>query len=64
MPYTIDTLKKANTPSFNQLLVPIDRAKITMPPLEARENRHLKMTFDDQLKALIFFHLEEHTSAQ
>jgi hypothetical protein len=22
------------------------------------------MTFDDQLKTLIFFHLEEHTSAQ
>jgi hypothetical protein len=64
MPYTIDTLKKANTPSFNQLLVPIDRAKIAMPPLEARGQRHLKMTFEDQLKALIFFHLEEHTSAQ
>jgi hypothetical protein len=64
MPYTIDTRKKASAPSFNQLLVPIDRAKIGMPPLEARGNRHLKMTFDDQLKALIFFHLEEHTSAQ
>ena len=64
MPYTIDTLKKANAPSFNQLFVPIDRAKIGMPPLEARGNRPMKMTFDDQLKALIFFHLEEHTSAQ
>lgn len=37
---------------------------IGMPPLEAQGNRHLKMTFEDQLKALIFFHLEEHTSAQ
>ncbi len=63
MPYTIDTLKKANAPSFNQLFVPIDRAKIGMPPLEARGHRPLKMTFDDQLKALTFFHLEEHTSA-
>ena len=27
-------------------------------------DRPLQMTFDDQLKALIFFHLEEHTSAQ
>jgi hypothetical protein len=35
-----------------------------MPPLEARGHRPLKMTFEDQLKALIFFHLEEHTSAQ
>ena len=64
MPYTIDKLNKANAPSFNQLFVPIDRAKIGMPPLEARGHRPLKMTFDDQLKALIFFHLEEHTSAQ
>lgn len=63
MPYTIDTLKKANAPSFNQLFAPIDRAKIGMPPLEARGHRPLKMTFDDQLKALTFFHLEEHTSA-
>ena len=64
MPYTIDTLKKANAPSFNQLFMPIERAKIGMPPLEARGHRPLKMTFDDQLKALIFFHLQEHTSAQ
>ena len=64
IPYTIDTLKKANTLSFNQLFVPIDRAIIAMPPLEARVHRHLKMTFEDQLKALIFFHLEEYTSVQ
>lgn len=64
MPCTIDTLKKANAPSFNQLFAPIDRAKIGMPLLEARGHKPLKMTFDDQLKALTFFHLEEHTSAQ
>lgn len=64
MPYAIDTLKKANAPSFNQLFAPIDRAKIGMPLLEARGHKPLKMTFDDQLKALTFFHLEEHTSAQ
>jgi hypothetical protein len=64
MPYVIDALKKANAPSFNQLFMPIERAKIGMTPLEARGHRPLKMTFDDQLKALIFFHLEEHTSAQ
>jgi len=64
LPYTIDSLKKANAPSFNQLFMPIERAKIGMPPLEARGHRPLKMTFDDQLKALIFFHLQEHTSAQ
>ena len=56
MPYTIDTLKKAHAPSFNQLFVPIDRAMLGMPPLESRGDRPLKMTFDDQLKALIFFY--------
>jgi hypothetical protein len=64
MPYTLNQLKKAKTPSFNQLYSPIEKAKIGMPLLEARGDRPLKMTFEDQLKALIFFHLEEHTSAQ
>ena len=64
MPYTLKRLKKAKIPSFSQLYLPIDKAKIGMRLLEARGDRPLKMTFDDQLKALIFFHLEEHTSAQ
>jgi hypothetical protein len=37
---------------------------IGMAPLEARGNRPLQMTFEDQLKALVFFHLQEHKSAQ
>ena len=36
--------------------------KIT--PLTARGNRDLQMTFEDQLNALIYYHLEEHSSAQ
>ena len=64
MPYTLNRLKNAKIPSFNQLYLPIDKAKIGMRLLEARGDRPLKMTFDDQLKALIFFHFEEHTSAQ
>ena len=59
-----DHLNKANAPSFGQIFLPIDNAMINMPPLEARGNRPLKMTFEDQLKMLIFFHLEEFTSAQ
>ena len=35
-----------------------------MPPLESQGNRPLKMNFEDQLKALVYFHLEEHVSAQ
>jgi len=34
------------------------------PLLESRGDRPLKMTFKDQLKALIFFHLEEHVSGR
>jgi len=59
-----DRLNKGIAPSLGQISLPIDNAMINMPPLEAKGNRPLKMTFDDQLKMLIFFHLEEFTSAQ
>ena len=36
----------------------------SVPILLARGDRPLKMTFEDQLNALIFFHLEEHESAR
>ncbi len=35
-----------------------------MSPLESQCNRPLKMSFEDHLRALVFFHLEEHKSAQ
>lgn len=50
--------------SFNALYKPIQNAMTSMPPLESRGNRPLQMSFEEHLKALIFFHLEEHTSAQ
>jgi len=34
------------------------------PTLESRGDRPLQMTFEDQFKALIFFHLEEHNSGR
>ena len=34
------------------------------PLLESRRDRPLRMTFEDQLKALIFFHLEVHSSGR
>jgi len=64
MPYAVGHRTKNNAPSFVQLYQPIKKASIGMPPLEAQGNRPLKMTFEDHLKSLIFFHLEEHTSAQ
>jgi hypothetical protein len=35
-----------------------------VPALESRGDRPLKMSFEDQLKALIFYHLEEHVSGR
>ena len=64
MPYTINGRSKTDAPSFHQLYRPVQRAMVGMFPLEAQGHRPLKMTFDDQLKALVFFHLEEHISAQ
>jgi hypothetical protein len=64
MPCTLDNLNKERIPSFSQVYQPIEKAMINMSPLRARGNRPLQMTFDDQLKILIFFHLEGYTSAQ
>ena len=64
MPYSIDRQAKTNAPSFHRLYRPVQSARVGMPPLEAQGHRPLKMTFDDQLKALVYFHLEEHVSAQ
>ena len=33
-----------------------------MPPLEARGNKKLELAFEQQLNALILFHLDEHVS--
>lgn len=50
--------------SFRRLLQPLTKSLASAPPLEARGNRPLQMTFEDQLNILIYFHLEEHTSGR
>ena len=52
--------KKRLAPSFYQLYQPLVIILQETPMLESRGDRLLQMTFEDQLKALIFFHLEEH----
>ena len=64
MPNALGNSKKLYKSYFKKLYLPIYKAKNGMPPLASKGNRPLQMTFDDQLKALIFFHLEEYTSAQ
>ena len=56
--------KRYLSPSFYQLYQPLKKILHETPVLESRGDRPLKMTFEDQLKALIFFHLEEHDSGR
>ncbi len=65
MPYSIKRrIKGKKTPSLHKLTKPMKKALKKITPLTARGNRDLQMTFEDQLNALVFFHLEEHVSAQ
>lgn len=63
MPRTLSPKKRYSVPAFRQLIKPLTCILPNIPILESRGNRPLKMTFEDQLNALIFFHLEEHVSA-
>ena len=65
MPYILEPWKKSlPLPSFTALRRPITGIIDDAPPLTARGNRDLQMTFEQQLNSLIFFHLEEHTSGR
>jgi len=64
MPRKIILKRRLFAPSFKELVKPLRSILPCTPHLESRGNRPLKMTFEDQLNALIFFHLEEHTSAR
>jgi transposase len=50
--------------AFKMLLAPIVKRFKSENILEARGDRPLQMSFDDQLKALIFLHLEEYSSGR
>ena len=64
MPKSFDPFRIKNNFSFNKLFDPTITAMIGIPPLESGGNRPLKMTFEDHLGALVYFHLEEHKSGQ
>ena len=50
--------------AFQKMLAPLRKMLKFDKPLEAKGYRPLQMNFDDQLKALIFFHLEEYESGR
>ncbi|MDP2799727.1 MAG: IS4 family transposase, partial [Deltaproteobacteria bacterium] len=62
MPYTIEPWKKEKLPSLHELVTPLQDELKTMAPLKSQGNKPLQMEFEHQLNALIYFHLEEHTS--
>jgi hypothetical protein len=63
MPRTLQPWnKKSKAPSFYELFQPAQNLLPSIPLLEARGNRPLQMNFEDQLKALVLYHLDEHTS--
>jgi hypothetical protein len=65
MPYNVKPQKRKNhSPSFYKLTLPLQKILNSITPLVSKGNKRLKMSFQDQLNALIFFHLEEHHSGR
>lgn len=55
---------KLTARAYERLCLPLRLALASIPTLTSRGNRPLQMEFEDQLHALIFFHLQEHTSGR
>jgi len=64
MPRKFDPFQKHETLEFFSFFQPAIGAKFRMPALHSKGNRPLQMTFEEHLRALVYFHLEEHHSAQ
>jgi Transposase DDE domain len=65
MPRPHKRLSKRDIPkSFTKIFKPALNRLPQLPVLEARGHRPLRMTFEDQLKALVYFHLQEHKSGR
>ncbi|MCB9495247.1 MAG: IS4 family transposase [Desulfobacteraceae bacterium] len=50
--------------NFDNFMFPLVKLHSMAPELKSRGDRPLKMTFEDQLNALVYFHLQEHKSAR
>ncbi|MCG8634497.1 MAG: IS4 family transposase [Desulfobacterales bacterium] len=55
---------KIHSLTFDKFKSPLVDLLPLTPELHSRGDRPLKMTFEDQLNALIYFHLQEHKSAR
>jgi len=65
MPDTyVQVVKKRALSSYSTFVKPINKTFLNTPQLVSRGNRPLQMTFEDQLNALIYFHLQEFKSGR
>ena len=56
--------QKRNGLSLRRYSRPLKRVLSSTPPLVSRGNKPLELTFEQELTALMLFHLEEHSSGQ
>ncbi|MCP3943615.1 MAG: IS4 family transposase [Desulfobacteraceae bacterium] len=56
--------RKIQSSTFDKYIAPLLKSLPLAPELVSRGDRPLKMTFEDQLKALVYFHLQEHSSGR
>ena len=56
--------QQLNARTIVQLFTPFKESLKQVPILETRGNRPLQLTFEDQLKILTYYHLEEHSSGR
>ncbi len=56
--------KKLSSKSWRRFIKPLEAAFKQITPLTSNGDRPLKMTFEDQLRILTYYHLEEHTSGR
>ncbi len=65
MPATFRHSKKRKIPlSFKRFWKPAVRRFRKVPALSSRGHRPLQMEFEDQLKILVYYHLQEHKSGR
>jgi hypothetical protein len=64
MPHSFLPGDKQGILSFQHFWQPVVTTLPEGPPIISRGNKPIQMDFEQQLKALVFFHLEEHTSGR
>jgi len=64
MPYTLFPKKYGRVPSLKSIISPLVGASHDAPELISGSNRSLKITFEDQLNILVYFHLKNFQSGR